>query len=148
MIFNKALAQVMTPPRVVKDMLNLLDKDCFEDLSTIFLEPSCGTGNFLIEIIKRKIRANKKSVASANDAYMLILQALDGIKAIDLDNRMVKYSQYRIAKFVQRWLRLWKPEFQSNCINHFKILDALLGQTIVNNIIQGNFLEMSKEQQL
>lgn len=145
MIFNKSLAQVMTPARVVKDMLNLLDKNEFENLNTVFLEPSCGTGNFLLEIVKRKIRAHKQNVKSADDAYLLVLKSLQGIRGIDLDDKMVKYAQYRIGKFVQRWLRLWKPSFNAGELNHFILLDALIGQTIITTISQGNFLEMSKD---
>ena len=46
--------EVFTPAWVVNDMLNMLPEEVWEAGKT-FLEPACGEGAFLIEILKRKL---------------------------------------------------------------------------------------------
>jgi len=48
--------EVFTPEWLVRDMLNLV-KDETERIDSRFLEPACGSGNFLVEILKRKLAA-------------------------------------------------------------------------------------------
>ena len=46
--------EVFTPENIVKDMLDMDGvRECSYSLDKTFLEPSCGTGNFLVEIIAR-----------------------------------------------------------------------------------------------
>lgn len=50
--------EVYTPSWLVSDMCDMLEKehpDAFSHEKT-FLEPSCGNGNFLVEIAKRKLK--------------------------------------------------------------------------------------------
>lgn len=46
--------EVFTPPGLVNDMLNLVANEC-ERIESRFLEPACGTGNFLAEVLRRKL---------------------------------------------------------------------------------------------
>lgn len=46
--------EVFTPPWMVEAMLDLV-KDETERIDSRFLEPACGSGNFLIEILQRKL---------------------------------------------------------------------------------------------
>ena len=48
--------EVFTPPWMVEAMLDLV-KDETERIDSRFLEPACGSGNFLVQILKRKILA-------------------------------------------------------------------------------------------
>lgn len=48
--------EVFTPPWLVEAMLNLV-KDETERIDSRFLEPACGSGNFLVEILRRKLAA-------------------------------------------------------------------------------------------
>ena len=54
----KRFAEVFTPPHIVKQMCDTLDENndghAF-DIDKTFLEPCCGTGNFAVEIIGRKL---------------------------------------------------------------------------------------------
>lgn len=67
--------EVFTPERVVNGMLDMLIKegnpDAFSPEKT-FLEPACGTGNFLVEILRRKLKNSKNSyecLISLNSIY-------------------------------------------------------------------------------
>ncbi len=46
--------EVFTPSWMVEDMLNLV-KDESERIDSRFLEPACGSGNFLMSLLKRKL---------------------------------------------------------------------------------------------
>ena len=48
--------EVFTPAWMVEAMLNLV-KDETERIDARFLEPACGSGNFLVRILKRKLAA-------------------------------------------------------------------------------------------
>ena len=53
--------EVFTSEREVNAMLNLVQNET-ERLGSRFLEPACGTGNFIIEILSRKLKvANDES---------------------------------------------------------------------------------------
>lgn len=46
--------EVFTPPGLVNDMLDLVKHEC-ERIDSRFLEPACGNGNFLDEVLRRKL---------------------------------------------------------------------------------------------
>ena len=46
--------EVFTPAWMVKAMLDLV-KDETERIDSRFLEPACGSGNFIVQILKRKL---------------------------------------------------------------------------------------------
>ena len=48
--------EVFTPPWFVEAMLNLV-KDESERIDSRFLEPACGSGNFLVQVLRRKLAA-------------------------------------------------------------------------------------------
>jgi len=52
--------EVFTPPELVNDMLDLVTHEC-ERIDSRFLEPACGDGNFLAEVLRRKLRTADKN---------------------------------------------------------------------------------------
>lgn len=46
--------EVFTPPELVSDMLDLVAQEC-QRVDSRFLEPACGNGNFLAEVLRRKL---------------------------------------------------------------------------------------------
>src|SRR5690348_5990505 len=48
--------EVFTPPWLVEAMLDLVKGET-ERIDSRFLEPACGSGNFLVPILKRKLAA-------------------------------------------------------------------------------------------
>jgi hypothetical protein len=50
-------AEVFTPIELVNEMLDKLPLDVWEEGKT-FADPSCGNGNFLVEVLKRKLALN------------------------------------------------------------------------------------------
>ncbi|MBL7987594.1 MAG: N-6 DNA methylase [Chlorobi bacterium] len=48
--------EVFTPPWMVQAMLDLVKQET-ERIDSRFLEPACGSGNFLVEVLRRKLAA-------------------------------------------------------------------------------------------
>src|SRR6185312_9953662 len=48
--------EVFTPPWMVEAMLNLVKAET-ERIDSRFLEPACGSGNFLVRVLQRKLSA-------------------------------------------------------------------------------------------
>ena len=53
----KATGEVFTPTELVQEMLDKLDPELFRDSTEPFLDPSCGDGQFLSEVLIRKLEA-------------------------------------------------------------------------------------------
>jgi type I restriction-modification system DNA methylase subunit len=51
----KATGEVFTPTPLVQDILDRLDPSLFQDPTKTFLDPSCGDGQFLGEVLIRKM---------------------------------------------------------------------------------------------
>jgi hypothetical protein len=51
----KATGEVFTPTPLVQEMLDQLPPEVFTDSAKTFLEPSCGDGQFLSEVVIRKM---------------------------------------------------------------------------------------------
>ena len=66
----KEFGEVFTPIWVVNEMLDELEKesDAFSDVGKTFLEPTCGTGNFVVEIYRRKLNRAKNDREKAETA--------------------------------------------------------------------------------
>lgn len=79
------LGEVFTHKREVDAMLALIP-DSFAELTTTFLEPACGDGNFLVEIYARKIETIRGMSTSrpAEQVEFEILLALTSIYGIDI----------------------------------------------------------------
>lgn len=87
----KKYGEVYTPMRVVNEMLDMLEKespDVFTDIDKTFFEPSCGNGQFLEEIFRRKLKLCK--------TYKDGLRALKSITAIDILPDNCKESRERL----------------------------------------------------
>jgi hypothetical protein len=77
--------EVFTPPDLVRDMLDLVAQEC-ERIDSRFLEPACGNGNFLAEVLHRRLalinrRAARALVRWEQDA-LLGLACLYGIELL------------------------------------------------------------------
>jgi len=107
----KEFGEVLTPSWVVKDMLNLIPEGISLDMTV--LEPACGDGNFLVEIIERKLPPGV--FHSKND----IIRAYASIWGIDIQPRNVMLCRNRLYAM-------------HSCEEVKEILE--------HNIIVGNFL--------
>lgn len=76
--------EVFTPPGMVSAMLDLV-KDETERIDSRFLEPACGSGNFLVQVLKRKLAVvDSKYGGSDFERRHYALLALMSIYGIEL----------------------------------------------------------------
>jgi hypothetical protein len=77
--------EVFTPPWMVEAMLDLV-KDETERIDSRFLEPACGSGNFLVRILQRKLVAVElkfgKSDFERRHYALLALMCIYGIELL------------------------------------------------------------------
>ena len=81
----KATGEVFTPTELVQDILNTLDHSVFTDPEKTFLEPSCGDGQFLGEVLIRKMENGST-----------FEQALSTIYGVDLMQDNVELCRERL----------------------------------------------------
>jgi hypothetical protein len=77
--------EVFTPAWMVEAMLDLV-KDETERIDSRFLEPACGSGNFLVQILRRKLAATElkygKSSFERQHYALLALMSIYGIELL------------------------------------------------------------------
>jgi hypothetical protein len=76
--------EVFTSPEIVNDMLDLVKQET-ERIDSRFLEPACGTGNFLTEILRRKLDVVEKNYRRSQlDFERYLVLAVSSIYGIDI----------------------------------------------------------------
>ena len=81
----KATGEVFTPTELVQQVLNNLPQDVFSNPTKTFLDPSCGDGQFLSEVLIRKIENGST-----------FEQALSTIYGVDLMQDNVELCRERL----------------------------------------------------
>lgn len=98
--------EVYTAEREVKAMCDLVSDECSR-IDSRFLEPACGNGNFLAEILTRKLsvvkRKYKKSVIDYEKNSLLAVSSLYGVDIL-ADN---------VAACRERLFKLWHKEYKA-----------------------------------
>ena len=78
--------EVFTPPWIVEAMLDLVNAEA-ERIDSRFLEPACGSGNFLAHVLRRKLAAVElkfgKSEFEKRHYALLGLMCIYGIELLD-----------------------------------------------------------------
>ena len=99
--------EVFTPAWMVEAMLDLVKNES-ERIDSRFLEPACGSGNFLIQVLKRKLAAVEakygKSDFEKKNHALLGLMCIYGIELLEdntdecRENLLVIFAHYLKAK--------------------------------------------------
>ncbi len=100
--------EVFTNEREVKAMCDLVAQEC-DRIDSRFLEPACGDGNFLAEILTRKLTTVKKLYKSnPYDYERYSVLAVTSVYGVDIlaDN---------VAECRERLFKLWDKEYKSAC---------------------------------
>jgi len=92
--------EVFTSPEIVNDMLNLVKQET-ERIDSRFLEPACGTGNFLAEILQRKLRVVENRYGKSQLEYeRYAILAVSSIYGIDILEDNVQECRKRCLPLV------------------------------------------------
>lgn len=118
--------EVFTAEREVKAMCDLIPNDVWENPESTFLEPSCGNGNFLVEILARKYGCCKSEADG--------LKALNSITAIDIQSDNCQECRERLLK-----------QFASCFPNETEDVKNKAETILQKNIICGDSLKIMEE---
>jgi len=104
--------EVFTAQREVNDMLDLVRQET-ERIDSRFLEPACGTGNFLTEVLERKLCVVKRRYRRSqieHERYTLL--AVSSVYGIDLLEDNVVECRQRLLAIVEKHSKtLFNDEF-------------------------------------
>lgn len=113
----KKFGEVFTNPREVNAMLDLVSSE-FNKIDSTFLDPACGTGNFLLEILDRKLKKVVEIIKTGYQDFLpceynrQLLMALSSIYGIDILPDNIEKAKNRLYEHV-------KNQY-CNCLSHPK----------------------------
>ncbi len=134
--------EVFTAEREVNAMLDLVKQET-ERVDSRFLEPACGDGNFLAEILRRKLEAAKKRAIPPRKKRPLPLEfekqsfiAVASIYGVDILMDNVHTCRERLFKiWDEEYSSICKKEVNEECRNAVKFI-------LSRNIVCGNALSL------
>ena len=132
--------EVFTSEREVNAMLDLVKQET-ERIDSRFLEPACGTGNFLVEILRRKLAIVENRYKKSQleyERYAII--AISSIYGIDLLDDNIEECRHRLFEiFNKQYISFYKSNYKIECINTVKYI-------LEKNIIKGDALSLKTQQ--
>ena len=129
--------EVFTSAREVNAMLDLVKQET-ERIDSRFLEPACGTGNFLVEILNRKLkivtdRYKKSQIEFERNAII----AISSIYGVDiLQDNAIECRDRLFEIFDSIYTRLYKTDCKEDCRASIKFL-------LKRNILWGDALDFT-----
>jgi len=128
--------EVYTSKREVNAMLDLVKQET-ERIESRFLEPACGTGNFLAEVLERKLRIVESRYSKSQLEYERnAVLAVSSIYGIDiLEDNVVECRNRLFDIFDQKYTSLFKETVKEGCREAVKYI-------LEKNIIWGNALDL------
>mgnify|MGYP005785130459 CR=1 FL=1 len=128
--------EVFTNEREVNAMLDMVNDEC-NRIESRFLEPACGDGNFLTEILRRKLAVVKKRYGrSVSDYESAAFIAVSSIYGVDiLEDNCEACRERLLGIFTEEYGHVCKKKFNVSFLNAVKfVLDR--------NVLCGNALSM------
>jgi len=119
-------------------MLALLPESVWSSIETTFLEPSCGDGNFLEKILRRKLKLVPPKISKTNPQHKIeytLLRVAASMYGVDICSENVTDCRARLLQEIK--------DFWSNTYNTAKMSTSFLTrleQILQRNIIAGNTL--------
>ncbi len=130
--------EVFTNEREVNAMVDLVKQEA-ERIESRFLEPACGTGNFLVNILERKLAIVEKRYARTQFNYECnAVLAISSLYGIDILQDSIEQCRERLFNtFNSHYTSLFKDNCKDVCRASVR--------TILNlNIIHGSALTLQK----
>lgn len=130
--------EVFTPEWIVDAMLDLV-KDETERLDSRFLEPACGSGNFLVKILMRKLASVEikysKSDFDRKHYALLSLMCIYGIELLE-DN--IKECKAILLEIFREYLNIDTEDALYVCADYVLSQNIVHGDALTMKDINGN----------
>lgn len=145
--------EVFTAEREVKAMCDLVKNET-ERIDSTFLEPACGDGNFLVEILSRKLEVVRRCYAkSSDDLAFYSIRALMSLYGVDILEDNVEACRKRLFTVWEDFLnaetqrrreggRVSSHAENGRACPHAAALSAVACFVLERNILLGNTLSM------
>ena len=131
--------EVYTAKREVNAMLDLVKEET-ERIDSRFLEPACGTGNFLVEILNRKMEAVRKQFSKNRYEYdRASAQAVSSMYGVELLPDNVETCRQRL---LTQYLDTYR---QHQSADASPDLERCIRFLLKKNILCGDALTMLQE---
>lgn len=137
------LAEVFTHQREIEAMLDLIP-DAFTGLDVKFLEPACGSGNFLTEVLRRKLHLVAKSDCVSQEHYEhRLLRAVASVYGVDISPENVAEARGRMAHVL-----LERYQTDANTVEPTAGFLNAAALIIGDNIVRGDSLNAADQIEL
>lgn len=129
--------EVFTSEREVNSMLDLVKQET-ERIDSRFLEPACGTGNFLAEILNRKLKVVKKRYSNNKlDYEKYAVLAITSIYGVDiLEDNVLECRNRMFSIFNDEYTKICKEDANDECREAVRYI-------LSRNILHGDALTMA-----
>ena len=144
----KKFGEVFTPEFIVKQMCDLCEPTISQVDKKVF-EPTCGNGNFLVEVLNRKLNSvpdfyakikkqkNARSKKAQAEIYeFCLILAISNVYAVDIQEDNIEESRERLKEVIYKHIK--------NIKNSFFFLETI-DKILSSNIIVGNTLTQKNE---
>lgn len=115
--------EVYTNPREVNAMLDLVKQET-DRIESRFLEPACGTGNFLVEVLNRKLAVVAGRYAKSQLEYeryaVITIASLYGIDILADNAAACRERLFKI--FDEQYTSLFKQHAREECRNAIRYI--------------------------
>ena len=130
--------EVFTAQREVNAMLDLVKQET-ERIDSRFLDPACGDGNFLAEILRRKLNAvDARYKKSAADYEKYAVMAVTSIYGVDILQDNVEECRNRLFEI---WNGAYTAECKGECREEVREAVHFI---LERNVLCGNALTLRK----
>lgn len=108
--------EVFTAEREVRAMVDLVKQEA-DRIDSRFLESACGTGNFLIEVLRRKLDVVERKYKKNKEEYERnAVLAFSSLYGIDLLEDNIQECRSRLFNFFdKKYTNLFKDQCSENC---------------------------------
>ena len=129
--------EVFTAEKEVNAMLDLVKQET-ERIDSRFLEPACGNGNFLAEVLRRKLKVvNDRYSKNQVEWERYAVIAVSSIYGVDILEDNAEECRDRLFKiFEETYRSLFKEKIKDECLRSIKYL-------LNRNILWGNALDFT-----
>lgn len=129
--------EVFTADREVNAMLDLVKQET-ERIDSRFLEPACGDGNFLAEVLRRKlVVVDSRYGKSQSEWERYAVIAISSIYGVDILEDNANECRKRLFNiFSDRYTSLFKEKCKEECLRSVKFL-------LKRNILWGDALDFT-----
>jgi len=129
--------EVFTAEREVNAMLDLVKQET-ERIDSRFLEPACGNGNFLAEILRRKLTVVEERYSKNQTEFeRYAVLAVSSVYGVDiLEDNTVECRERLFKIFDEKYTQIYKEKCKEECRNSVRFL-------LKRNILWGDALDFT-----